>query len=148
MRIFFKRACVTTLVAAGAGLTGFFIASAVPAASGIALASSTSHVQGGCSGAPEATATPTGASKGISATTPAGTVSDGTTGTTGTTGTDPLVNVAALLSSAGNTSGNQPAGSLVNANTPVSSPGSTTGNQPAGSLVNASAPVSSAGGLG
>ena len=50
MRTFFRRACVTTLVATGAGLMGFFIASAVPGVSDAALASSTSHGQVGCYG--------------------------------------------------------------------------------------------------
>ena len=155
MRTFFRRACVTTLVATGAGLMGFFIASAVPGVSDATLASSTSHGQVGCYG----TAPSTGSGTTASSTTSAS-GSTGSTGSTGATGSDrtrqhnrdgTLINVAAPVAASPGAS-QSGTGSLINVAAPVSStgtasqPGAGTGTPTGtgtgtGTLVNVAAPV-------
>ena len=172
-RAFFSRACITTLVATGAGLIGFFIASAIPGVSGAVLASSTSHSHVGCYGT-----LPTGA--GATASSTAGsagpTVSTGTAGATRPTDTSTFIDVAGLVPSSPSASqlgsGTETGtlvdvvgqalsspngvnelgsgtGTLVNVAAPVSSSPSTsqTGTG-TGTLVNVAAPVSPSGGFG
>jgi hypothetical protein len=155
MRTFFRRAGITTFVSAGAGLMGFFIASAVPGVTDAALASSTSHAQVGCYGNPSTA--PHGASSSTSTSSsttgsavPSGTagpsVSTGTAGTTGTTGTTPtttpVINISTPVASpaSGSQSGTGTTGTTGSGTATGTGIGTATGP---GTLVNVSTPVAS-----